>query len=229
MNRIIENQLIRGFSDFNSGKTFSDLEFRKCSFVSVDISTTLNVRRRSTIRNVKIFDCEQRGCTLGPAIVEDVSIHNIKTHTLFQTWGAVFKHTTISGNIGRLMVSPLIAPGLAKPKQQLQFDLANAQYYSTVDWALDIRDAQFIEVDIRNLPTRLILRDPETQFIITRQKALEGNWRQVDLADEYWKIIINLFLDFGYEDNLLIAPRLNRRFRALLDDLLRLRDAGIVE
>lgn len=170
-------QEIRSFHDRNTGRLFNDIVFNYCRFVSCTISTTTNPRKRSIIRNIRLIGCEVTGCTIYPAIIEDVLVSRLKTHTLLQTWGTVFKHVKLEGNIGRIMISPLIAVGMAKPREQAAFDKANEEYYKTVDWAFDISEGRFYECELQRVPAKLIKRDPETQVVITREKALLGEWK----------------------------------------------------
>ncbi len=229
MTKIFEGREFECFYDQNSGRTFSDLEFRYCSFVSSSISITRNPKRRSTVRNVKLIGCEENGCAIDTAIIEDVVVDGLKTHGLLQTWGAVFKHVTLKGYIGRIMISPVVATGRAKPKEQKAFDEANATYYSKVDWALDISEAKLLECDIRRVPANLIRRDPETQVVIKREKALLGEWKKLDLSRTYWSGWIDFFLRSGDPDLVLVAPKRNPKFQDLLDGLKMLRDAGVAE
>jgi hypothetical protein len=230
MKKVFSDREFVGFSDRNSKRTFSDLEFRRCRFVGSSISITRKPHRRSTLYNVRFLQCEALGCNIDTAIVHDVIIDGLKTpgHPL-QTWGAVFKHVTLKGNIDRIMLSPLVSAGLAKPREQQAFDRANAEFYQTVDWALDISEARFYECDIRRVPADLIRRDPETQVIIRRQKALEGIWRNVDLSRTYWATAIEYLLETGDPDLVLVAPKRHPDFLVLLDGLKRLRDAGVAE
>jgi hypothetical protein len=230
MTRVFERQRFEDFYDRNSGRVFADLEFRHCTFVSSSISITRNPRYRSLVRNVTLIQCEEIGCALDTAVVETVVVDGLKTSDLFQTWGAVFKHVTLKGKIGRIMISPAVAAGLATPAQQKAFDKANAEFYSTVDWALDISEAEFEEADIRGIPARLIRRDLETQVVITRGKALEGRWRQLDLSKTYWPTAIEFFLqDSEDPDLVLVAPKRDRDYLQLLKGLQLLREAGIAE
>lgn len=229
MTKVFEGREFHSYSDRNSRRTFSDLEFRKCHFVGCAVSITRNPRLRSTIRNVKITDCGQLGCALYPAIIEDVLVDGFKTNgQLFQTWGAVFNHVTIRGKIGQLMTSPLIATARGTPEQQKSFSEVNTLYYENLDWALDIREAEFQEADLRGIPAHLVLRDPDTQFVISREKALEGKWKEIDLSGTYWKVSIEFFLRTGFESEILVAPKRNPRFRPLLEGLWALRDAGVI-
>ena len=226
---VFEKQEFQAFHDRDSGRVFSDIEFRKCSFLNSRISLTRDPKLRSIVRHVKLIGCEQRGCAANAAIVEDVLVDGFKTNGLFQAWGAVFRHVTFRGKIGRVMFSPAVATGMATAAQQLAFDEANEAYYATVDWALDVSEAEFEEIDIRGIPARLVRRDPETQVVVTRERALAGRWRELDLSKTDWAGWIDLFLKDAYLDLVLVAPKRDPRYRDLLEGLKMLRDAGVAE
>ncbi len=217
--------------DRNSGRTFSDAMFEDCYFEGCAWSITRDPRLRSTVRNMKFFNCSQRGCALDSAIVEDILVENLETHgQLLQTWGAVFKHLTLKGKIGRVMLSPLIAAASGKPHEQAAFDQANADYYADTDWALDIREAEFKECDIRGIPAKLIRRDPETQAVVTREKALLGIHKKLHMPKTFWSGWIDLFLEEGRDqDVVLVASKRDKDFKYLLEGLRHLRDAGVAE
>jgi hypothetical protein len=176
-----------------------------------------------------LVQCEEIGCAVENPIIENVLIDGLKTSDLLQCWGAVFKHMILKGNIGRIMISPIIAAGMAKPREQQAFDESNEKYYETVDWALDISEARFYECDIRGVPTCLIRRDPENQVVVTREKALLGEWKKLELSKTYWSGWIDLFLKSGDPDSILIAPKQHPNYKNWLDGLKMLRDAGVAE
>jgi len=229
MTRVYERQEFRSFYDRDSGARFEDLEFRRCKFVSCAISITRNPLFRSTARNVRLIQCEEAGCALEPGIFAEILVDGLKTHGLFQTWGAVFKHVTLTGKIGRVMISPFVAPGSTTPEQQRAFDEANAEYYSKIDWSLDIAEAEFEECEIQRVPAHLIRRDPRVSVVVTREKAMLGTWRQLDLSKTHWATSLDFMLQRGDPDLTLVAPKRHRKFRQLLDGLKALRDAGVAE
>jgi hypothetical protein len=98
-----------------------------------------------------------------------------------------------------------------------------------VDWALDIANAEFEEAEIQAVPARLVRRDSATQVIVTREKAIQGLWRELDLSKTHWDTSIEFFLERGDPDVVLVAPKRNRKYRQLLDGLRALRDAGVAE
>ena len=230
MMRMFERKVFRSFYDRDSGRTFANLEFHQCRFEASSISITNDPRLRSTVRNVHLIQCAESASPLWGAIVEDVVVDGLTTSDLFRTWGAVFKHVTLKGKIGPVMISPALPHGSASIAQRQAFDAANAAYYATVEWALDISQAEFERMDIRGIPARLIRRDPATQVVVTRAKALEGDWRRLDLSQAYWLRAIQCFLDDSQDpDVVLVAPKRHREYRHLLAGLQVLRDGGIAE
>jgi hypothetical protein len=227
--RIFERQEFRSIYDQDSGSVFDGLEFRRCKFESCAIGMTRDPRLRTTVRNVRLLDCERRGCTMYAAIVEDVLVQGLRTNGLLQTWAAVYKHVVLRGRVGRVMISPALALGTAPPSEQRAFDEANAAFYLSVDWALDITEAEFEEGEIQRVPARLVRRDPETQVVVTRESAMRGEWRRLDLSRTHWATSLEFFLERGDPDVVLVAPKRDRRFRQLLDGLKMLRDAGVAE
>lgn len=227
--RKLEGEEFVQWFDRDSGALYSDLEFLKCRFESSGLSITRNPNLRSTVRSVRLTRCEQRGSAIDAAIIEDVVVEHFKTNGLFQTWGAVFKHVTLRGKIGRIMVSPIVAPGSATAEEQRAFDTANAEYYAGVDWALDISEGEFEECELQRVPAHLVRRDSSTQVVVTREKAMQGKWRELDLAKTHWKTSIEFMLNRGDADVVLVAGKCDRKFRDLLDGLNRLRDAGVAE
>ena len=221
----------RNFADLydDGGSSFQGITFRQCKFLSCGLSLTLDPKLRSVVRDVHLQDCEFQGCGCGAAVLEDVTVSGLKTNGLFQCFGAVFKHVVLRGKIERIMLSKTVAPGRASKQQQRTLDLANAEYYRDVDWAVDIRHAEFEECDIRGIPASLFLPDGETQLVVTRAKAAEGTWRRLDLSSTHWPGILDLFLQSGDPDTILIAPKQSKNFKRLLLGLQALRAAGVAE
>lgn len=233
MTRIFDGREFRHFRDRGSGRTFSDLIFRNCTFVNSSLSITTNPRHRSTIQNVAVINARIVNCSVNCAIIQDVLVENVQNNFL-GIWGAAFKHVTLRGNITDLKFSSLI-DGLVKPAQQRPFDDANLRYYQDVDWALDIREAECENIDLRGVPGRLVLRDPATQVLVTRQKAEAGHWRTFDLSKTYWPEGLELYLRESPWDAVVLAiPKRMKKsrfwtYQTLLDGLQLLRDEGIAE
>ena len=247
MTHFFENRLITGITergDHNVQHTprngppawyvcerYENYEFRKCSFESCALSVTRDPKKRSIFRDIRLIDCQVRGCSIDTAILEDIYIERLATHNLLCCWGSVFKHVTLKGHIGSIMLSPSVAAAMATPEEQSSFDEANAVFYTSVDWALDISQAEFeVEPDIRRIPARLIRRDPETQIVVTRGKAASKR-AVLNASDTYWGRWLCLFLDdpFKPDDVVLAVPKRHRKYKDLLDGIKLLREMGIVE
>ena len=227
--KIYTKRDFESFSDRDSGRTFSDIVFKACRFVSSFVSMAHHPARRSIVRNIKIEDCEAIGCSIHSAVLEDIVIDNLQTHGILQSWGAVFRHVLLRGHISGFMASKILDPGLVSKEQQRLFDLANDDYYRGVDWALDISSALFEDCDLRGIPAQLIRRDVQTQVVVTRRKALTGDWRRLDLSKTHWSTSLDLFLQRGDDDIVLVAPKLASDFQVLWQGLDTLRSAGIAE
>jgi hypothetical protein len=206
-----------------------DLEFHNCQIELCEVLSFLNVRRRPVIRNVQVLNCEVRA-TLRGALVEDVLVDGLKTPRRLDCWATAFKHVTLRGKIGKIFISPLIEAATQPTKANQAFAQANAAYYASVDWALDIREAEFQEADLRGMPAHLVRRDPDTQIVVTRDKVLQGAWRKLDLSDTWWPGSLELFLSQSDAPaKVLVAPKRHPKFQQLLDGLMKLRDADVAE
>ena len=229
MTKVFQNQSFHSFHGHFWQREYSNMVFRNCEFVGCSLGFPREPKKRQRLTHCKFYDIEQRGSTLNGTIVEEVLVDGFKTNGLFQTWGAVFKHVTFRGKMGRIMLSPLLVVHPDKVKLQQAFIEANKTYYETVDWALDISEAEFAEADLRGVPGHLIRRDPETQVLIWREKAILETWRKLNLTRTYWPTALEFFLKSGAESIVLVAPKSDREFNELLEGLNMLREAGVAE
>lgn len=229
MTQFFRNRTFDSVFDRDSAAVFGDMEFDRCCFKNCSISITFDPKLRSTVRNVRLADCKLHACSLSSAVIQDVTVDGLKTNGLFQAWSPVFRHVTFKGYIEDVMISHMVAPGIATAEQQRAFDEANEAFYADVDWALDIKEAEFGDLDLRGVPAKLIKRDPETQVIVTRAKAMKGDWRNLDLTGTHWRVSLEGLLKDGHMDTVLIAPKRHKKFKALLRGLQLLREAGVAE
>lgn len=228
--KTFKNEIFEGFRDRNSARVFADMEFIDCVFDDCFVSIADEVIKRSTIRNMRFTNCTVKGSGVKTGIIEDVIVDGLKTNgKLLQIWGAVFKNVVLKGKIDRLMLSPAVV--LSDPESPVNkaFSMANAEYYNTVDWALDISQAEANELEIQGVPARLILRDAETQVVVTADKAIKNCFDKFDYGDTHWKFSIQFMLNRGEKDIVLVAPKKNPKFKILLAGLQMLRNAGIAE
>jgi hypothetical protein len=230
--RSYENAEFQRLRDRGDHLTLEAMRFEKCAFTDCLLSLTNDISRRATLRNVHLKDCAANGCDIGPAIFEDCSIDGLATNDLLIVWGALFKHVTLAGDIGKLKFNKMVDPMATTQAVQNPFDDFRGDYYRNMDWALDITAAKFREFDVRGIPARLFRLDLESQAIVRRARALQPGWQErVSSWNKLWPFMIRLFLKDGDEDTVLVTP-LNAP-KAKRDELLRglkeLRDLGVAE
>jgi hypothetical protein len=211
--------------------TLQDITLARCSFLGCSLWSLTDVHRRHCVRNVTLSGCEVIGesSTVRGAIVEDCTVDGLKTGGLLHLDGCVFKHVVLRGAIGRVMLTDaiLFSPWLSQGTTQAYAE-ANAKYYSTVDWALDISESMPTDLSTRGIPAKLIRRNPETQVMFTRERLLDGRWQQLDLDSvvRYW---LSYLVRNGWADGVFVVPARGTRRRAMMDSMLTLRREGIAE
>jgi hypothetical protein len=215
-----------------------DMKFEQCTFTRCAISLTAQFGRMSTVRNVELSDCAFLDCQTGPTVLSNVSISNLRTSDLFIVWCPYLDRVKLSGNIGKMKINAEADTSTYGPNnyaRQKPFDDYRDRFYAGVDWALDISEARFKEFDIRGVPARLIRRDPESQVLITRERALQvvkPGWEgQLYPTNKLWPFMINLFLADGDADTVLVAPLAAAKAKRdlLLQGLQELRRIGLAE
>lgn len=229
----IREQHFQALNDRNSSRLFTGIHFINCSFLGCGFSITDNPTLRSRAVGLRFTNCTVQGCGIDPGILDEVVVDGLRTKGLLQCWGTAFRHVVLKGRVGKVMISSTVSINLLDtPKHvpiQQAFDQANQDFYRTVDWALDISQAEFEDVDLRGVPAHLVRRDPATQVVVTREKAIQGAWREVDLSGTHWATSMDFLLRREDQAVVLVAPKRSKNFRRLLDGLELLRKAGVAE
>lgn len=228
--RIFDKQIFDGWDEFDSGRTHRDVRFDGCTFTSCSLGLSEHdLAKRPRVANAELRKCAVAACSVTATVFEDVLVDGLKTSGLFQTWAAVFKHVTLTGRVDRVMFSPFFHPGYPESKFQQVVARANADYYASVDWALDIREAEFLDFDCRGVPSRLVRRDPETQVMVTRERVLACG-DAIRAGGPFWESILKLFLSEPWRsESVLVAPKRSPKRKELLAGLGQLRTHGVAE
>ncbi|MBI9047323.1 MAG: hypothetical protein JEZ06_22740 [Anaerolineaceae bacterium] len=234
MENWIENGLFE--NKIRNQKLFSNHNFKNChfqgaviGFYRVGISGSL--RNRTIIQNIRLIGCKQTGCAINGVILKDILVDGLETHNLLIIRSSVLNQVTLKGKIGEIMITPNLFLGESKRKNNA-FLKANTEYYSSVDWALDISEAQFsFPVDIRGIPARLVKRDPITQAVVKLNKAKEGKWKKFNFGLAPWSTYLSFLVRSEFEDIILTAPKNSSKleFNDHLDGIKKLRDTGIAD
>ena len=227
-----KNKTFDSLFDRGDKLLLENIRFDECMFVNSAISLTKDISRRSVVRNVDLKNCAANGCDVGSAILENVNIDGLATNDLLIIWGATFNHVKLSGNIGKLKINPYAHHVDRTEATQGPFDAHRIALYNSIDWALDISEARFKEFDVRGIPAKLFRRDPETQVVVTRERALNAGWREsISSTNTLWPFMIDLFLSDGVDDTVLVAPlgAPKKKRDELISGLRELRDLGVAE
>lgn len=216
---------------------FEEVAIRQCRFAMFQHPTQRELRDRPTLRRISVERCHFTASDIGPFILEDSVIDTIWFHRgkwgPQQFAGCAFKNVVIRGTVrGSLSFVPSRDWWMHHPTEPATTDptiKVNERYYRLVDWALDISHAEFTGVEMyrSGIPARLVRRDPETQVVITRSSVAIGDWRRACGGSSQW-VAIERFLDSGFADAVLIAPRLNKYLDEDVAAFRRLRDIGVV-
>lgn len=230
-----KNKAFSRIFDRGNRLCLEDMFFDQCLFENCALSLTQDISRMSEVRRVELVDCAVNGCSTGPLIASEIRISNLKTSELLILWSPYLDRVELSGEIGKMKVNVAADPSTrGKPTQKI-FDEFREDFYSSVEWALDISKARFKEFDIRGVPGRLIRRDPESQVLITRDRALQvatpGWERQLDPSNKLWPFMVSLFLGDGDADAVFVAPlgAAKAKRDPLLKGLQELRRIGLAE
>lgn len=197
-----------------------NLHFEKCFFDNCTLGQANSPDQRLVLRNIELVNCRQRACDLGSAVIEDTLVDGLGREgriPLF-AWGAVYKHVTLKGKLSLMKLNQFVSP-TASASTQANWDTANRSYYHSVDWALDIKEAEFQgSLDIHCVPGRLIRRDPETQVLVKRETLNQIDWRELPWGKSAFDIALEWFLNDGlYDDVVLIA---SKRATGFKDEML---------
>ena len=194
-----------------------DLRLERCVFDNAGAHGTVAQR-------VEVVDCSVWSCVLDDVVIEDCTVHNLKTslggggkRIPFFLNGVFARHLTLSGTIGSVIWNPPRADGIQASAPAVA---AARRYYAAVDWALDVSEARFRSVPSLRFgpPGRLIRRDPETQPLITRVQAalaLHAAGRDIGV----WRVVLEDFVESAWPDEIVLLPPLGARKAQREEDL----------
>lgn len=208
------------------------LEVKNCIFDSCSFGyNKISLRKKcDTVQDCFFENCTVQSCLIGPAIIRNSQFYNIKNNMLI-CWGTFFDRVTLRGKIGPLMLHG-IPSGHAEEYECMNHKIKAKNFYSNVEIALDISEAQFSDFCIRTsaMPLSLIRRDVNTQFIISNSKQLrEPQWIESLVISPYAKLVLRLMQEEGTDEILLVAPKLdNDLYSQVLKDAEILAKEGVL-
>ena len=196
---------------------FEDHELVRCTFDNCCIKGS-NHARLSLARRVTAKNTTLKSSTAVYTAFEDVVIDGLKTSGVEFIRSCVFKHVVLKGRIEELVF-----------RNEDDDDGAwMREYYAGVDWALDISQAVVKTLDIRNMPARLIRRDPETQALIRRENVERSGWKPRTLG--ITGIAVEEMVRKNQDDRVVVAPRGDKKlFREVMEEIRIAREMGLAD
>ncbi|WP_284741600.1 hypothetical protein [Amycolatopsis sp. RTGN1] len=208
------------------GQIVEDFELDRCTFVASTLAQRTDLVPSLVVRRVNATRCILDNCLAVGIRFEDVTVDNLVTKGgLMHLSGCVLSHVTFKGRAGAVIASPPVP----RPDEDLvspEADRALVEAYKSVDWALDITQAEFVDVSLDYVPGNLIKRDPETQFLLRREHRAELDNR--DVPDGAHRVFSRFDIS-PFDSMVVVAPKRSKQFRRLMDIFEGLREVGLAE
>jgi hypothetical protein len=203
------------------------MEFVNCEIIGAGLTTYGRPVHRSTARNVRLENCRVNSFFGLGAVFDDVVVDGLRTtRAPVILSGCALRHVILRGDCGQFVFNRYVTHG--DETRNSAFDAANAEFYKTVDWALDITQTKATCINIRGaIPARLICRNPDEHFIMSRAVAQSDEWKRFDPPGAV-QVAVSLFLDSGADDNVFVAARRSKSFREDVEFFCRLKAAALV-
>ncbi|MFI6284430.1 hypothetical protein ACIBCM_06680 [Streptomyces sp. NPDC051018] len=217
--RTFEHRLWSG-----AGGVVQDLRFDRCVFIVCSLVQFDDPEPPLVARNITATRCTLDNCSVAGVRFEDITIEHLTVRGWPLIRGCVFSRVTLKGRIGPLVAATPLAPAGSELHPYATGAIVDA--YASVDWALDISEAEFTDVALDLVPGNLIRRDPETQFLLHRDK-LEGLDPQT--LPRRAKLFVDRFQYSPFDTMVAVAPKRSRYFRDFLESLEELRKRGLAE
>ena len=231
MKEFINQEFKMMFDD--GGAILSDLIFKNCIFDNCALSISKNPSNISKIKNVIAENLSVSSCDIGPCIFEDVLIENLRINEILIFHSPLFKNVKLSGNIGNLKINSAAFSIYDRPDLQNCFNELRNNYYKNIEYALDISEAKFLSFDCNGIPSDLIKRNKDSQFIIRKKNIsnIDRLNKEFAIAYPYVFFMVKMFLDSPHLDEVLVAPlaKPTKKYKPILEGLTRLQELGIVD
>lgn len=154
-----------------------NVHFKDCNFHHCNLSDCISSEREASLMKNCIFeDCTiNENCNVGNGILENIKFYNFKTTESLAFSGALFNKVSFYGKCGSFSLSSYTSQrggnaGKILTEEQINnFNNAANIYYQDVEWALDISNAEFRNLEILdNVPVDLVKVNCYSQVIVRK-------------------------------------------------------------
>lgn len=235
-------------------RVLADLTLARCTLEDVHIGTPrAHLRNLLHVRRLCVKDLVFRYPTpLLPTFWDECVFDGVRVSRDVVMVSGVFRHCVLRGRIGLLLFMDDVMNALGGPSGRARgpfaqpVDAARARetlaYYRDLDWALDIRGAEFVTPMSFPLPGRLVRYDPRTQLALSRKEVRAFVAKSATVADALpiqtllralgpnpWASSLSLLLGSPFESKVLAAAATGKDRGHWLDGLRELRKLGLAE
>ena len=207
-----------------SPRVLQDAEFERCEFEGGALVQFDDPTCGLIVRNFILCRCrgggnvEMHGVRFENIVVDGIGNREIRFRS------CIFDRVKLRGRIGPIMTMQALSSLSAETRAAFQDQAVKS--YADIEWALDISEAEFSDVDFTYVPGKLVRRNPETQFLVRREAAQAA---ALDSLPVYVSVLVERAAMSPYETTVAPVPTRSKnadRYRAQLQEL---RDRGIAE
>lgn len=207
------------------GESIADVDMTNLSIIDCHTAQGPSDDLRPRIENVRLSKLRVNRSSLTGAVLRDVTVDGLTMDSKSCFWNAnEYHNVTIRGKVSDIVIQ--------RWSQDAEFNDAYQAHLRGVDlssdWSLDISEAEG-DIEIRNYATSRIRLHPEYQKAISRERLLDGRWRNVDLSGSYFTAMIDMMVRQQWNEIVLVANPRSKQFKTELAALRRLTDEGIID
>jgi hypothetical protein len=207
-----------------SPKVLRDAEFNQCQFDGGALVQYDDPTCGLVVENVILHKCRTGNTVLHGVRFENVMVDGLTNRSLLPLEACLLDRVTLRGRIGPIMTMP--ASGTIPAEMRAAFREQAAKFYSEIDWALDIAEAEFSDADFTQVPGDLVRRNPETQFLVHREAALSA---ELDSLPGFAAIVAERAGNSPFDTTVAVVPTRSKNADRYRDELRILRTQGIAE
>ncbi|MFE3328246.1 hypothetical protein [Streptomyces sp. NPDC059176] len=220
----LEKKKFQNIKSVGSRRVLEDFQLARCEFNGCVLGQFDDPAFGLVVRNVAAERVTVKRSVVQGVRFEDVLVDGLATTSVMHLTGCVFRRVTLRGRIGAVMATP---PSFSlSDENQAAFADGIRQFYADVDWALDISEAEFDEADFYYVPGHLVRRDPETQFLIHRDRVAQVDTGKLSV---FARIAIERFEVTPFDSIVAVAPRRADYFAEALAGFQELKVMGVAE
>ena len=206
-------------------RVFGRMSFVNCHFVNCAL-----IQDEDASYPIKVEDVSASGGSLTNCIATGVSFRNVELSDCqavgdsMTPAGCVFREVRLRGVMGSWIFNDMdpSLPDLATG----EFLEAEREFYQSVDFALDISEGIFEAADMYHLPGDLVVRDPETQVLIRKDRLAAADLSQLPKSTVR---MLRRVHENPYGSTAVVAGRAQKNFDEALAELRLLVELGIAQ